>query len=138
MSRSDLSREPIGVRLRRLRREQGLSQRQLAERGVTAAYISRIEAGARQPSVKALRVLARKLEVSADYLETGMDVREEHARELRLVDAELELRLAEDVRPLEPKLRELLDESLAAHDAHATVRARLALGTVAARLGSYD
>src|SRR5919198_3008491 len=97
MSRSDLSSEPIGVRLRRFRREQGLSQRQLAERGVTAAYISRIEAGARQPSVKALRVLARKLGVSADYLETGAMFKEEHERELRLVDAELELRLAEDV-----------------------------------------
>src|SRR6266508_2706620 len=48
--------ETIGQRLRRLRLERGLSQRELSERGVSYAYISRIEAGARRPSVKALRV----------------------------------------------------------------------------------
>src|SRR5256885_1194068 len=47
--------ETVGQRLRRLRRERGLSQRELASPGVSYAYISRIEAGARRPSVKALR-----------------------------------------------------------------------------------
>src|ERR1700726_948157 len=63
--------ETIGERLKRLRLERGLSQRELAAPGVSYAYISRIEAGTRQPSVKALRRLAAKLGVSADYLETG-------------------------------------------------------------------
>jgi len=58
--------ETIGQRLRRLRHERGLSQRELASPGVSYAYISRIEAGARRPSVKALRMLAKKLGVSAD------------------------------------------------------------------------
>jgi transcriptional regulator with XRE-family HTH domain len=66
--------ETIGQRLKRLRLERGLSQRELAAPGVSYAYISRIEAGTRQPSVKALRKLAAKLEVSADYLETGSDL----------------------------------------------------------------
>jgi transcriptional regulator with XRE-family HTH domain len=35
------------------------------------AYISRIEANARTPSVKAMRKLARKLGVTVEYLETG-------------------------------------------------------------------
>lgn len=48
-----------------------LSQRELAAEGVSYAYISRIEAGTRSPSVKALRMLAPKLGVSVDYLETG-------------------------------------------------------------------
>ncbi len=48
--------ESIGERLRRLRLERGLSQRELSSPGVSYAYISRIEAGARRPSVKALRV----------------------------------------------------------------------------------
>ena len=66
--------ETIGERLKRLRLDRGLSQRELAAPGVSYAYISRIEAGTRQPSVKALRRLAAKLGVSADYLETGSDL----------------------------------------------------------------
>jgi transcriptional regulator with XRE-family HTH domain len=64
-------RESIGQRLRRLRIEHGLSQRDLSSPGVSYAYISRIEAGARAPSVKALRRLAGKLGVSVEQLETG-------------------------------------------------------------------
>src|SRR5207248_1519343 len=63
--------EPIAVRLRRLRLDRGMSQRELAGPGVSYAYISRIEAGQRRPSVKAIRTLARKLGISAQYLETG-------------------------------------------------------------------
>src|ERR1051325_11990450 len=87
------SAETIGVRLKRLRLQRGLSQRDLSPPGVSYAYISRIEAGARTPSVKALRMLAAKLGVSVEYLETGRDIRDTDARELELADAELELRL---------------------------------------------
>src|SRR5213593_5245741 len=90
--------ETIGERLKRLRLERGFSQRELSSPGVSYAYISRIEAGARTPSVKALRKLAQKLGVSVEYLETGRDIREVDARELRLTDAELELRLEGDTR----------------------------------------
>ena len=50
--------ESIGQRLRRLRQERGLSQRELSEPGISYAYISRVEVGARNPSEKALRALA--------------------------------------------------------------------------------
>jgi transcriptional regulator with XRE-family HTH domain len=63
--------ETVGQRLHRLRAEQGLSQRDLAQPGVSYAYISRIEAGTRTPSAKALRALAAKLGTTALYLETG-------------------------------------------------------------------
>src|ERR671934_1969555 len=106
--------ETIGQRLRRLRLERGLSQRELSERGVSYAYISRIEAGARRPSVKALRMLARKLRVSADYLETGSEIRDTDERELQIADAELELRLAEDPEEAEPKLERLRGEAVEA------------------------
>lgn len=66
--------ETVGTRLRRLRIERQLSQRELACDGVSYAYISRIEAGTRDPSVKALRKLAAKLGVTAIYLETGTDM----------------------------------------------------------------
>ena len=84
MEGRDNTRESLGERLKRLRLERGFSQRELSSPGVSYAYISRIEAGARQPSVTALRKLARKLGVSADYLETGSEVRADELRELRL------------------------------------------------------
>ena len=67
----DIASETVGQRLRRLRTARGLSQRQVSSPGVSYAYISRIEAGSRTPSVKALRMLAEKLGVPAEYLEYG-------------------------------------------------------------------
>src|SRR5919201_4215859 len=117
------TRETVGARVKRLRLQRGLSQRDLSSPGVSYAYISRIEAGARTPSVKALRKLARKLGVSVDYLETGRDVPETDSRELRLSDAELALRLGEDVAAAERKLEDLLGEATAAGDRRGAVRA---------------
>src|SRR6476646_7610477 len=85
--------ETIGNRLRRLRLERGASQRDLSAPGITYAYISRIEAGARTPSMKALRMLAKKLGVTPEYLETGSELDSAELRELRLADQELRLRL---------------------------------------------
>jgi tetratricopeptide (TPR) repeat protein len=124
--------ETIGERLRRLRLERGLSQRELSEPGVSYAYISRIEGGARRPSVKALRMLARKLGVSADYLETGMEIRDTEGRELQIADAELQLRLAADTGEAEQKLEQLLKEALIAGDTVAAARAHVTLGLAAA------
>src|SRR6478735_3327365 len=90
------SAETIGARLKRLRLHRGLSQRDLSSPGVSYAYISRIEAGARRPSVKALRMLAQKLGVTAEYLETGSEIGAAESRELRLADLELRLRLDGD------------------------------------------
>jgi transcriptional regulator with XRE-family HTH domain len=61
----------IGTRIHARRKELGLSQRELAEPGVSYAYISRIESGNRSPSVKALRKLAPKLQTTVACLETG-------------------------------------------------------------------
>jgi len=131
------SAESIGARLKRLRLQRGLSQRDLSSPGVSYAYISRIEAGARTPSVKALRKLAQKLGVSVEYLETGRDIREVDDRELRLADAELELRLSDDFRNAEQKLAEILAEATAAGDVGSALRARIALGLAAAQRGSH-
>jgi len=123
--------ETIGQRLRRLRLERGLSQRALAEPGVSYAYISRIEAGTRQPSVKALRKLSPKLGVSPDYLESGSDLSATQHLELRLADAELRLRLDQDPPGAERDLRVLLDEALAGGDVRSATRARIVLGNAA-------
>jgi len=61
----------IGERILQRRTELGLSPREIAAAGVSYAYISRIEAGKRRPSVRALRTLASRLDVSVHWLETG-------------------------------------------------------------------
>ncbi len=129
--------ETVGARLKRLRLQRGLSQRDLSSPGVSYAYISRIEAGARTPSVKALRKLSQKLGVTAEYLETGKDIRDVDDRELRLADAELELRLAENTVAVEQKLEAIFKEADAAGDATSAIRARIALGLAAAQRGSH-
>jgi tetratricopeptide (TPR) repeat protein len=123
--------ETVGERLRRLRTERGLSQRELASPGVSYAYISRIEAGTRQPSVKALRKLARKLGVTTEYLETGQDVRDDELRELGLAQAELDLRLSDDPGAALSRLEELLVDAEDAGDVVAARRARISVGLAA-------
>ena len=129
--------ETVGQRLRRLRRERGMSQRELSSPGVSYAYISRIEAGARRPSVKALRLLARKLKVSPEYLERGSDLRETDERELELAEAELQVRLGEDGQghAAEAALARVLEEALASGETAIACRARIGLGLAAARNG---
>src|SRR5215471_17405508 len=131
------SAETIGARLKRLRLQRGLSQRDLSSPGVSYAYISRIEAGARTPSVKALRMLARKLAVSVEYLETGREIGDAEQRELKLSDAELELRLTDDTHAVEAKLREVLEDARRAGDHVSAARALYALGFAAARRGNH-
>jgi tetratricopeptide (TPR) repeat protein len=126
--------ETISVRLRRLRLERGLSQRELSSPGVSYAFISRIEAGTRQPSVKALRMLAKKLNVSVEYLETGRELGDDAERELRLSDAELRLRF-DDGAGAEAELGELLAEAVQAGDTLAAARAHTGLGLAAFHSG---
>src|SRR6476646_12081047 len=130
MPDQSLAGETIGQRLKRLRLDRHLSQRELAAPGVSYAYISRIEAGTRTPSVKALRRLAAKLGVSADYLETGSDLDAAAARELRLSNLELSVRLG-GRRVVEEALRSALDEALTAGDRNAVLRARVSLASLA-------
>jgi transcriptional regulator with XRE-family HTH domain len=129
--------ETVGQRLRRLRHERGMSQRDLASPGVSYAYISRIEAGARRPSVKALRQLAPKLGVSVEYLETGRDLSDRDQRELRLAEAELMLRLEQDASGAETELTALVAEAETAGDAEVAARAHAGLGELADRRGDF-
>jgi transcriptional regulator with XRE-family HTH domain len=128
--------ETIGQRLKRLRLQRSLSQRELAAPGVSYAYISRIEAGTRQPSVKALRRLAAKLGVSAAYLETGSDLDPTETRELQLSDIELAIRLGEK-DSLEAPLRALVADAVAHGDHPCALRARVALAAIAQDRGDF-
>jgi tetratricopeptide (TPR) repeat protein len=102
---------------------------------VSYAYISRIEAGARQPSVKALRTLSPKLGVSVEYLETGSDLNDDEERELRVANAELQLRLNDRSEDAARTLRDVLGEAVAVGDQVSASRAQVALGLAAAREG---
>jgi len=82
----------VGRRLKDARVAAGVSQRQLSFPGCSAAYISRIEAGVRVPSLQLLRKLALKLDADEQYLAIGVERIEQTPPEL--VDLEIERRLA--------------------------------------------
>jgi transcriptional regulator with XRE-family HTH domain len=128
--------ETIGERLRRVRIERGLTQRALACDGVSHAHISRIEAGTREASVKALRLLAARLGVTADYLELGADSDDRASIERALADAELALRLGTDPA-VSIRLQELHDSSERLGDSSLTARAAGLAGLAAARDGDH-
>ena len=125
-----LVEETVGQRIRRLRLAQGLSQREISGPGVSYAYVSRIEANQRKPSLKVIRILAKRLDVDPGYVETGDPVDEAAKRQLRLTDAELELRLGQDEERAEAELDALMREK--ANDITG-VHARAALGLLARR-----
>jgi tetratricopeptide (TPR) repeat protein len=116
-----------GRRLKEARERAGLSQRQLAFPGCSAAYISRMEAGERIGSPRVLQELASRLGVSAVYLARGNNARAGSA----LDDAEVALRLDEPheaARLFEIALGDAQDETDRA-------RAFEGLGQVAFRSG---
>ncbi|HET9471659.1 MAG TPA: helix-turn-helix domain-containing protein [Usitatibacter sp.] len=130
------AQETVGQRVRRLREERRLSQKELAKRaGISFAFVSRIENGGRKPSLKTLRMLAPHLGVTADHLETGAPVPRDAERELQLSSAELELRLNRDLERAEQVFREEYER----RDAPVLLaRARAGLGLLANRPGDTD
>jgi transcriptional regulator with XRE-family HTH domain len=59
----------LGEKIKTLRKRQGLSQEELAERvEINSTHLSRLETGKYQPSIDVLKRLAEALEVSADHL----------------------------------------------------------------------
>ena len=63
----------VGRRLHAAREAAGISQRDLAFPGCSAAYISRIERGERVPSLQVMRELARRIGISESVLAYGRD-----------------------------------------------------------------
>jgi transcriptional regulator with XRE-family HTH domain len=82
----------VGRRLKDARLSAGLSQRQLSFPGCSAAYISRLEAGDRVPSLQLLRKLAQKLAADEEFLATGIERVEQESPDV--IAAEVERRLA--------------------------------------------
>lgn len=85
---------PVGERIHRLRTERGMSQRELAEPGYTAAFVSSVEAGKRTASVEALEYFAQRLGVGVDELRTGRAADRGLRLELALAQAEAQAAVA--------------------------------------------
>jgi tetratricopeptide (TPR) repeat protein len=117
----------VGIRLKEAREQVGLSQRQLSFSGCSPAYISRIEAGDRIPSLQLLRELGKRLGVSEDYLATGVEARGQTTS----LEAELALRF-DDLELAAGLYAGLLAEATAP-DARA--EALTGLGRIALRRG---
>jgi tetratricopeptide (TPR) repeat protein len=119
----------VGQRLRQARQAAGLTQRELSFEGCTAAYVSRIEAGARVPSLQILREFGKRLGVDAEYLATG--VQTVHDLSADLLEPEVALRLGDEERAAE-----LYEAACAEADSPAALaRAHLGLGQLALHRG---
>src|SRR5918997_1179727 len=85
----------LGKRLRRLRIERGLTQRELADPLYTHAYVSTIEAGRRQPSPAALDHFATNLDIAPSELLTGTPADLPARLEMRLQEARVKVSAGE-------------------------------------------
>jgi len=119
----------VGRRLREARERAGLSQRQLSFLGCSPAYISRIEAGDRIPSLQLLREMGRRLGVSEDYLATGIERGDEAAG---IMEAEIALRLDEQ-EEAERLFATALEQAFSAEE---RARALAGLGQLSFRQGN--
>ena len=118
-----------GQRLKEARLAAGLSQRQLAFPGCSAAYISRLEAGQRVASLQLLRKIAAKLGADEEFLATG--VARDRPFPAELIDADVALRL-DDL----DTARDLYERALkTSPDPRAQAEALGGLGRLALRQG---
>src|SRR2546427_4748513 len=63
--------DSLGTRIRRLRRERGVSLAKIGGEDFTRAFLSQVELGRAQPSLRVLRVIADRLGTHVDYLLEG-------------------------------------------------------------------
>ena len=120
----------VGRRLRQTREAAGLTQRDLSFEGCTAAYVSRIEAGARVPSLQILHEFGKRLGVRPEYLATG-SLDADGGLSSELLEAEVALRLGDEHRAAQ-----LYEAARAEADSPgALAQAQLGLGRLALRRG---
>jgi tetratricopeptide (TPR) repeat protein len=81
----------LGARLKSARVARGLTQSALAGEGISTGYVSRIESGARRPTLKVLVELARRLDKPVDELLRGVSSSDYDEIRLGLDYAELAL-----------------------------------------------
>src|SRR3989442_706761 len=134
-----VSCEAIGLRIRRLRLDQGKSLRDIEGPGADHAHISRVETGHRSPTEPFLRTVARNLGVSLEYLRDGEEGSTSQQLRARLDDLELRLRLnpGEDRAPVVQALRILHAGAVEAGDFSVARRSRMLIGCSASDRGEH-
>ena len=130
-----LGDETIGQRIRRVRKARRLTQVNVSGPGITNAQVSRIETGARKPSLEALRHIARKLGVPVEYLEHGIDVTAREELDIALADLELRIRLEPDNESVERDPKALAQRAQREGELDIVAKARAALGMASASSG---
>ncbi|MEV4890786.1 helix-turn-helix transcriptional regulator [Nonomuraea sp. NPDC055795] len=106
MTTSDL----VGLRIKTVRRQRGLSQAQLAHPELSDSYVSLIESGKRTPTPAVLELLAQKLDCSLSYLVNGVTAEQMEDIELALGYARLALENGE-VAEARTRFSELLADN---------------------------
>ncbi|MGI5270568.1 helix-turn-helix domain-containing protein [Nonomuraea sp. CA-218870] len=100
----------VGLRIKTMRRQRGLSQAQLAHPELSDSYVSLIESGKRTPTPAVLELLAQKLDCSLSYLLNGVTAEQMEDIELALGYARLALENGE-VHEARTRYAELLADS---------------------------
>ena len=76
----------LGVRIAALRRKEGWSQAQLAQKlGISPSAVGMYEQGRREPPAQLLVALAREFQVTTDYLLTGQPTAADTVDQQRLL-----------------------------------------------------
>ena len=63
--------ETLGQRIKRLRKERGMSLAKVVREDFSRAFLNQVELGRAQPSTRVLRVIAGRLGTQVDYLLEG-------------------------------------------------------------------
>lgn len=71
MTRVEPGNETLGQRIKRLRKERGLSLAKVVRGDFSRAFLNQVELGRAQPSTRVLRVIADRLGTRVDYLLEG-------------------------------------------------------------------
>ena len=127
----------IGTRLRKLRTERGLTQRELGAPRYTHAYVSTIEAGRRHPSRTALEHFAERLGVGVDELATGRSPDLETRLRLELQEARVAISEG-DLEGAEDRLRRVIREARRIEDRRLEARAEELRGRWLLRHGNPE
>ncbi len=106
----------VGQRIKQLRQERGMSQRDLADNQMSPGFLSQVERGLTSPSLTSLRIIAENLRVPTAALlpEEGADdsqLRRQIEILLTMAEAHLGVDNPDDARRSLERARELLNES---------------------------
>jgi transcriptional regulator with XRE-family HTH domain len=127
----------VGLRIKTVRRQRGLSQAQLAHPELSDSYVSLIESGKRTPTPAVLELLAQKLDCSLSYLINGVTAEQMEDIELALGYARLALENGEVVEA-RTRFEELLGNSNLAGLATLRQEAEFGLALAAEAAGDLD